>query len=74
MDAGLTPMQALETATRNPAEFLLGKLDSSGTVEKGKVADLVLLNANPLDDIHNTSRISAVILRGRLIHSPESYQ
>jgi hypothetical protein len=66
VDAGLAPIQALETATRGPAKFL-GKLASSGTVEKGKVADLVLLNDNPLDDIHNTTHISAVILRGRLI-------
>lgn len=66
VNAGLTPTQALETATRGPAEFL-GKLATLGTVEKGKVADLVLLNDNPLDDIHNTTHISAVILRGRLI-------
>jgi imidazolonepropionase-like amidohydrolase len=64
--AGLTPMQALETATRKPAEFL-GKLDSLGTVEPGKVADLLLLDANPLDDIRNTRRISAVIVRGRMV-------
>ena len=64
--AGLTPMQALETATRKPAEFL-GKLDSFGSVELGKVADLLLLDANPLDDIHNTRRISAVIVRGHLV-------
>lgn len=66
VEAGLTPMQALETATHNPAVFL-GKLDSLGTIEPGKLADLVLLNGNPLDDIHNTSRISAVIFRGRII-------
>lgn len=64
--AGLTPMQALETATRKPAEFL-GKLDSIGTVELGKLADLVLLDGNPLDDIHNTRRISAVIMRGHIL-------
>ncbi len=66
VDAGLTPMQALETATRNAAEFL-GKLDSVGTIERNKAADLVLLDANPLNDIHNTARISAVIIRGRVI-------
>jgi len=65
VDAGLTPMQALETATRNAAEFL-GKLDTAGTIERNKAADLVLLDANPLDDIHNTARISAVIVRGRV--------
>jgi hypothetical protein len=66
VDAGLTPMQALETATRNAAEFL-GKLDTVGTIERDKAADLVVLNANPLDDIHNTARISAVIMRGRVV-------
>ncbi len=65
VDAGLTPMQALQTATRNAAEFL-GKLDIVGTIEQNKAADLVLLNANPLDDIQNTARISAVIIRGRV--------
>ncbi|HZS27481.1 MAG TPA: amidohydrolase family protein [Candidatus Angelobacter sp.] len=69
VSAGLTPMQALETATRNPAKFL-GKLDSTGTIEPGKSADLLLLNANPLDDIRNTRRISAVILQGRVVPRP----
>jgi hypothetical protein len=64
--AGLTPMQALQTATRNAAEFL-GTLNSMGTVEKGKLADLVLLDANPLDSIDNTRRISAVVVNGRLL-------
>jgi hypothetical protein len=64
--AGLTPMEALQTATRNPAEYF-GKLDSMGTVEKGKVADLVLLDANPLDSIDNTRKISAVVVNGRLL-------
>jgi imidazolonepropionase-like amidohydrolase len=62
--AGLTPMQALQTATRNPALFL-DRLADMGTVEKGKLADLVLLDANPLDDIANTRRIRAVVLAGR---------
>lgn len=62
--AGLTPMQALQTATLNPARFL-GRLDDMGTVEKGKLADLVLLDANPLDDIANTRRIRSVVLAGR---------
>jgi imidazolonepropionase-like amidohydrolase len=61
--AGLTPMQALQTATRNPAQFL-GRLTDMGTVEKGKAADLVLLDANPLEDIANTKRIRAVVLAG----------
>ena len=64
VQAGLTPMEALQTATRNPAEFL-GKLSDMGTLQAGKIADLVLLDANPLDDIHNTRKIQAVVLAGR---------
>jgi imidazolonepropionase-like amidohydrolase len=64
VQAGLTPMQALQTATRNPAEFM-GRLADLGTVEKGKLADLVLLDANPLEDIRNTRAIRAVVLAGR---------
>jgi imidazolonepropionase-like amidohydrolase len=64
VQAGLTPMQALQTATRNPAEFM-GRLADLGTVEKGKMADLVLLDANPLEDIANTRAIRAVVLAGR---------
>jgi hypothetical protein len=63
--SGLTPLEALRAATYNPAEFL-GALDSLGTVTQGKVADLVLLDADPLADIRNTRRISAVIANGRL--------
>lgn len=64
--AGLTPMQALQAATLNPAKFL-NKLNSLGTVEEGKLADLVLLDANPLNDIRNTKKIDAVIVRGRFL-------
>jgi imidazolonepropionase-like amidohydrolase len=64
--AGLTPMEALQAATRSPAEFL-GHLDSQGTIAIGKNADLVLLDANPLDDIHNTQKIRAVVVRGKLL-------
>jgi imidazolonepropionase-like amidohydrolase len=64
--AGLTPMEALQTATRNPAEYL-NKLDSMGTIEKGKSADLVLLDANPLESIENARKISAVVINGRLL-------
>jgi imidazolonepropionase-like amidohydrolase len=62
--AGFTPMEALQTATLNPAQFL-GMADRLGTIEKGKLADLVLLEANPLDDIRNTQKIAAVIVNGR---------
>jgi hypothetical protein len=64
VDAGFTPMEALQTATINPAKFL-DKLNDFGTVERGKIADLVLLDANPLDDIRNTRKIAAVITNGR---------
>jgi imidazolonepropionase-like amidohydrolase len=64
--AGLTPMQALQAATRSPAEFL-GKLEEQGTIEQGKFANLLLLDADPLEDIRNTRRIRAVVLRGRLL-------
>jgi imidazolonepropionase-like amidohydrolase len=64
--SGLTPAEALRTATINPATFL-GVTDSLGTVARGKVADLVLLDANPLADIANTKRIRAVIQGGRLL-------
>jgi len=64
VQAGLTPLEALQTATYNAAEFL-GQLDSLGTVAVGKVADLVLLDANPLEDINNTRKISAVVVGGK---------
>jgi imidazolonepropionase-like amidohydrolase len=64
VEAGLTPMQALQTATLNPAKFLK-RLDSLGTVEKGKLADLVLLDANPLENISHTKRIHAVVVHGK---------
>jgi hypothetical protein len=64
--AGLTPLEALQSATRNPAEFL-GRLNSLGTIERGKIADLVLLDANPLEDIRNVQKINAVVLGGKLI-------
>jgi imidazolonepropionase-like amidohydrolase len=66
VDAGLTPMLALQTATSRPAEFL-GEFASLGTVEVGKTANLILVDGNPLDDIHNTARISAVVLHGRIV-------
>jgi imidazolonepropionase-like amidohydrolase len=65
VEAGFTPMEALQTATSNPAKFL-GMEDSLGSIDSGKNADLVLLSANPLDDIGNSKRITAVIAQGRL--------
>jgi imidazolonepropionase-like amidohydrolase len=65
VEAGLTPMQALQAATRNAAQALAA--DSLGTLEPGKVADVVLLAANPLDDIRNTRRVVAVVLGGRVL-------
>jgi imidazolonepropionase-like amidohydrolase len=67
VEAGLTPMQALQAATRSPAEFL-GKLQTQGTVEISKSADLVLLDGDPLADIHNTQTIRAVLLHGKLLN------
>jgi imidazolonepropionase-like amidohydrolase len=64
--AGLTPLEALKAATILPAEFL-GMQDSLGSIEIGKTADLVLLDANPLDDISNTQRIASVVLNGRIL-------
>src|SRR5262249_3513429 len=61
--AGFTPLEALQTATTNPAQYL--GLADTGTIAKGKRADLVLLDANPLDDINNTRKIRAVVLAGR---------
>ena len=62
--ARLSRLQALNTATCHPAAFL-GTLASSGTIEQGKFADLVLLDADPVADIRNSAKISAVILRDR---------
>ena len=66
VQAGLTPMQAIQSATSLPARYV-GATDSLGTVEPGKVADLVLLDADPLVDITNTRRISAVVMRGSVL-------
>ena len=63
--AGMTPMQVIVAATRNSAEFL--RLADAGTLEAGKSADFIVLDANTLDDITNTRRISAVILRGTAV-------
>ncbi|NGY06230.1 amidohydrolase family protein [Solimonas terrae] len=68
VDAGLTPMQALQAATRNAAEYL-GLQNETGAIAPGLRADLVLLDADPLADIRNTRRIEAVIFGGHLLSS-----
>ena len=65
VDAGMSPLAAIQAATRNAAQFI-GQLDRRGTIEVGKVADLVVLDKDPLADIHNTRAIQAVVLNGRL--------
>ena len=66
VEAGLTTLEALQSATINPAAYL-GTDQFLGTIATGKAADVLLLDANPIDDIRNTKRIAAVIIRGRLI-------
>jgi imidazolonepropionase-like amidohydrolase len=63
--AGMTPAQVIVAATRTSAEFL--RLPDVGTVEAGKSADFLVLDANPLEDITNTRRIADVYLRGRAV-------
>ena len=65
VEAGFPAAEAIAAATRVPAEFL--KLDDAGTIQQGKRADLVVLKADPLKDIRNTTTIDAVVLRGRLL-------
>jgi imidazolonepropionase-like amidohydrolase len=64
--AGFTPMAALQAATSKPAEFL-GRSSEQGTIAPGQRADLVLLDANPLENIRNTQKIHAVILEGKFL-------
>ena len=68
--AGLSPYQALAAATRNPAEFLRATKEW-GTIEAGKRADLLLLVADPLEDIRNTARIEGVSVGGRWLDAAE---
>jgi imidazolonepropionase-like amidohydrolase len=69
-EAKFTPLEALQCATLNPAIFL-GLEKEFGTVEKGKIADMVLLDANPLDDIKNTQKITAVFAAGKYLRKNE---
>jgi cytosine/adenosine deaminase-related metal-dependent hydrolase len=64
--AGLSPLEALESATVRPAEYF-SLQDEMGTIDVGKRADMVLLDANPLDDINNTKTIDAVVTKGRVL-------
>ena len=66
MQNGFTPFEALKAATVNPARFL-GMEKDLGTVEKGKLADLILLDGSPLENIFNTKRIYAVVANGRFL-------
>lgn len=66
MKAGLTPMQTLETATTNPA-LILGLSETWGRIQPGYLANLVLLDADPLADIANTNKIDAVVVNGKFL-------
>jgi imidazolonepropionase-like amidohydrolase len=73
VQAGFTPMEAIQAATIVPARAL-GLDKESGTVEKGKRGDLILINGNPLEDIHNTRNVEYVITDGTLFHTAELWQ
>jgi imidazolonepropionase-like amidohydrolase len=64
--AGMTPMQVIVAGTKNAAEFL--RINDAGTLQAGKSADFIVLDANPLDDIKNTRRINAVYLYGAAVN------
>ncbi len=70
VSVGLTPYEALRSSTTVPYEFL-GEIKQAGTIEPGKRTDLLLLDANPLDDIANASKIAGVMMRGRWIGKAE---
>jgi imidazolonepropionase-like amidohydrolase len=70
VQAGLSPMQALEAATVRPAAFF-GRSGEMGTVEEGRLADLVLLTRDPLEDIANTRSVQAVVSKGKLLNREE---
>lgn len=66
VNAGFSPLEALQSVTLDAAQFL-GRSDDFGTVANGKAADFVLLDANPLEDIHNTQKIRAVVVQGKYL-------
>jgi hypothetical protein len=70
VEAGLTPLEAIQSATVNAAAYV-GQSQEVGTIDVGKAADLVLLDSSPLDNISNTRRIAAVVIRGRLLQRAE---
>tara|TARA_R100001143_G_scaffold52289_2_gene47252 strand:- start:19547 stop:21004 length:1458 start_codon:yes stop_codon:yes gene_type:complete len=67
VEAGLTPLEALKTATLNPARYF-GMEDELGTIDEGMWADLIMLNSNPLEDIRNTEEIHTVIRQGNVLN------
>jgi imidazolonepropionase-like amidohydrolase len=73
VQAGFTPMEAIQAATIVPARAM-GLEKESGTVEKGKRGDLILVNGNPLDDIHTIRNIEYVITNGTMFHTAELWQ
>ncbi len=73
VQAGFTPMEAIQAATIVPARAM-GLDKESGTVEKGKCGDLILINGNPLEDIHNTRNVEFVITDGTMYHTAELWQ
>jgi imidazolonepropionase-like amidohydrolase len=73
VDVGLTPFEALRTSTTNPFEYL-GEADRAGTIEVGKRSDLLLLDANPLEDVSAASKIAGVLIRGRWIGRKEIHE
>jgi len=69
VDAGLTPYQALRTGTVNVATYL--KLADAGTIKPGAIADLILINGNPLTDITSTKKVEGVMVQGKWLSKSE---
>jgi imidazolonepropionase-like amidohydrolase len=64
--AGMTPMQVITASTGRAAEFM--RLNNQGTIQVGKSADLLVLDANPLDNISNTHRINSIYHKGQMVN------